>query len=119
MSKKLFWVRIPQVMVLSCIVFSAFGASAQAAWAPTQCGKEPEKPTLDVASVERYNASTEKFTAYEKAARSYYACALKEARQETAPIMNGMKTIHNRMTENLNGLNAKLQAAHKKLGGKK
>lgn len=106
------------------------GASARAAWVPTDCGREPTAPTLDVSSVEAYNAGVDKVAAYEKAARAYNSCVSKEAaREETAisneakakmaPYQEGSAAVQKRIAANFTKFNTELKTAAAKFNKKK
>ena len=57
-------------------------------WNAAQCGREPAAPTVDATTVDRYNASVDRVTAYERAARSYNACVSRAATTEQTAISN-------------------------------
>lgn len=106
-----------------------FGASAHAEglWTAAGCGAEPSAPTLDVSSVDRYNASVDKAASYEKAARTYNACVAKEATRQQTVISNEAKTkmehiqegssaVQKRIATNFSKFTTQLKTAGAKLG---
>jgi len=110
---------------------AACGAAVHAAhaesWTATACGAEPQAPKADVSSVAAYNASVDKITAYQKAARTYDACmsasaskdetAISEdARVRIGHIHDAVVAAHGRIAANFTHQNEMLQAASKKLG---
>lgn len=62
------------------------------AWTPAGCGREPPAPAVDTSTIDRYNASVDHVTVYEKAARSYNACVSKAAVAEQTAISNDART---------------------------
>ncbi|WP_419729169.1 hypothetical protein [Lichenicola sp.] len=66
--------------------------SATSNWSPAGCGREPAAPSVDTATVDRYNASVDHVTAYEKEARAYNACVSKAAVAEQTAISNEART---------------------------
>lgn len=106
---------------------SAHAASA-GGWGAPACGAEPAAPSVDVSSVEHYNASVDKVTAYEKAARAYNTCVARtankeetaisnEAREKIAHIHEGSSAVQKRIAGNFVHLTASLKAASAKFGG--
>ena len=73
---------------LVAVVMCAPVHAAERSWLPASCGTEPAAPVVDVSSVEKYNASVDKVSAYEKAARTYNACVSKTAVKEETAISN-------------------------------
>ena len=67
-------------------------APAATAWSPSQCGREPAAPAVDTSTVDRYNASVDRVTIYEKLARSYNACVSKSASAQQTAISNDART---------------------------
>lgn len=57
-------------------------------WSAAQCGREPAAPVVDTTTVDRYNSSVDRVTAYERAARSYNACVSRAATTEQTAISN-------------------------------
>ncbi|MCT6880715.1 MAG: hypothetical protein M3Z67_09595 [Commensalibacter sp.] len=105
-------------------MIAATGVQAQG-WEPN-CGGEPKAPAINVSSVENYNASVDRFKAYEKAARTYYACVVKQSNQKQAVISQKAKSemevyqkvsveVHNRISGNFNKIDTELKTAAKKL----
>ncbi|NHN89331.1 hypothetical protein [Acetobacter conturbans] len=102
-------------------------AHAESLWAASGCGAEPSAPSLDVSTVDHYNASVDKVASYEKAARAYNGCVSKEAtHQQTAisteakakmdHIQEGSSTVQKRIAGNFTKFNTQLKAAGAKLG---
>ncbi|MBO1325939.1 hypothetical protein K2X14_13410 [Acetobacter sp. TBRC 12305] len=100
--------------------------AAERGWSATGCGDEPTAPTLDVSTVQHYNASVDQVDAYEKAARTYNACvtraALKdetaisdEARQKIAYVHDSSAAIQARIASNFTRLTTALKTAGAKL----
>lgn len=101
-------------------------AAEQRVWVPSACGTEPEAPAVDVSSVEKYNASVDKVSAYEKAARTYHACVSKaavkeetaisnDARDKIAHIHEGSTAVQQRIGANFTQLTSALKAGGAKL----
>ncbi len=102
---------------------------AQAAdkmWTASACGAEPVAPSVEVSSVDKYNASVDKVSAYEKAARTYNSCVAKaavkeetaisnEAREKIAHIHEGSSTVQKRIAGNFSKLTTALKAGGAKL----
>ncbi|MFT8418225.1 MAG: hypothetical protein ABF636_05240 [Acetobacter sp.] len=110
------------VAMVTCVSAHA----AERAWVPAVCGVEPVAPTVDVSSVEKYNASVDKVSAYEKAARTYNACVSKvalkdetaisnEARDKIAYIHEGSTAVQQRIGANFTQLTTALKAGGAKL----
>lgn len=115
---------------LPCAVVSAPVAhAAGGGWSAPVCGAEPTMPSLDVASVEHYNASVDKATAYQKAARAYNSCVShaankeetaisNEAREKIAYVHEGSQAVQKRIAANFTHMSATLKAGNAKFGGK-
>lgn len=63
-------------------------ANSGPAWNASQCGREPAPPAVDTSTVDRYNASVDRVTTYEKSARTYNACVSKAATLQQTAISN-------------------------------
>lgn len=105
------------------------GGSAYAQDWAANCGHEPKAPTINVSNVDNYNNSVGHYTAYDKAARAYYACVAKAAHTKQAaisqkaaadmePYKKATTEVRNRITANLTKIQAELKAGGKKLGAK-
>ncbi|QHM92266.1 hypothetical protein [Acetobacter pasteurianus] len=108
---------------------SSVAIPAQAAdkmWTASACGAEPVPPSVEVSSVDKYNASVDKVSAYEKAARTYNSCVAKaavkeetaisnEAREKIAHIHEGSSTVQKRIAGNFTKLTTALKAGGAKL----
>lgn len=116
---------------VACVA-PAWCATAQAAsggWSAAECGSEPVMPALDVSSVEHYNASVDKATAYQKAARAFNACVAKaankqetaisnEARDKIAYVHEGSQAVQKHIAANFTHMTTTLKAGSSKFGGK-
>ncbi|MDI2090442.1 hypothetical protein [Commensalibacter oyaizuii] len=113
---------------LIALGMTASGAVYAQDWA-ANCGREPKAPALNVSNVTNYNNSVEHFSAYDKAARAYYACVAKQAhakqtaisqkaKAEMEPYQKATTEIRSRITANLTKMQTELKAAGKKLGAK-
>ncbi len=111
---------------LLAVVVCAPAHAAERSWLPASCGTEPTAPAVDVSSVEKYNASVDKVSAYEKAARTYNACVSKtalkdetaisnEAREKIAYIHEGSTAVQQRIGANFTQLTTALKAGGAKL----
>lgn len=111
---------------LVAVVMCAPVHAAERSWLPASCGTEPAAPVVDVSSVEKYNASVDKVSAYEKAARTYNACVSKtavkeetaisnEAREKIAYIHEGSTAVQQRIGANFTQLTTALKAGGAKL----
>ena len=100
--------------------------AAGRAWAPQNCGSEPAAPAVDVSSVERYNASVDKVTAYQKEARAYNSCVVRSAMHEETAISEDAKeriafvhdsstAVQKRIAANFEKLTATLKAGNARL----
>ena len=109
------------------LMLSGVSAHAEGLWTASGCGAEPSAPTLDVSSVDRYNASVDKAASYEKAARTYNACVAKEATRQQTVISNEAKTkmehiqegssaVQKRIAANFSRFTTQLKTAGAKLG---
>ena len=94
-------------------------------WA-APCGREPAAPTVDTTTVDRYNASVDRVTAYEHAARSYNGCVSRSATTEQTAISNDARAridaiqsvsggVQKRIAANFASLTASLRAGVPKL----
>lgn len=103
--------------------------AAQAGWGAPNCGHEPGPPAVEAGSVDRYNASIDRVSAYDKAARAYSACVSRQAIADQSAIsndarnrmavINGAATaVQRRIASNFGALSAQLKAAGQKLGAK-
>ncbi|MGV4876165.1 hypothetical protein [Acetobacter indonesiensis] len=102
--------------------------AAATGWSAAACGAEPTMPSLDVSSVEHYNASVDKATTYEKAARAYNSCVAKtankeetaisnDAREKIAHIHEGSAAVQKHIAANFTRMTAALKAGSAKFGG--
>lgn len=113
-----------------CVFLSGGPAlAAQAGWSAPNCGHEPGPPPVEAGSVERYNASIDKVSAYDKAARAYSGCVSRQAvseqsaisndaRSRMAAINNAATAVQKRIAANFGALSAQLRAAGQKLGAR-
>lgn len=111
------------------VLGTPLAAHAEGAWTAQSCGAEPQAPSIDTSSVDRYNASIDRASAYEKAARTYNSCVAREAnKQETAAseearakiahIHEGSVAVQGRIAANFTRITTQLKAAGAKFGGK-
>ncbi|QEO18014.1 hypothetical protein [Acetobacter vaccinii] len=95
-------------------------------WTAAACGEEPAAPTVDVSTIEHYNISVDKVSAYEKAARAYNSCVAKtavkeetiisnDARDKIAYVHEGSTTVQKRIAGNFSRLTTALKAGGAKL----
>lgn len=95
-------------------------------WAAVGCGEEPKVPKIDVSTVQHYNISVDKVSAYEKAARVYNVCVSKAAMKEETKISNearnkiayvhaGSAAVQKRISENFVKLTTALKVGGAKL----
>ena len=120
-----------RLLVFASLMTAANPAlAAQAGWSAPNCGREPAPPAVDAGSVDRYNASIDRVSAYDKAARAYSGCVSKQAVAEQSAISNdarlrmasinaGATSVQKRIAGNFGALAAQLRAAGQKLGAKK
>jgi hypothetical protein len=101
-------------------------ATPASGWNAAQCGREPVAPTVDTTTVDRYNASVDRVTTYERAARSYNACVSKAATTEQTAISNDARLridaiqqvsggVQKRIAANFTALTGALRAGGPKL----
>ncbi|WP_026396428.1 hypothetical protein [Acetobacter nitrogenifigens] len=120
----------PVFVALALVASLAVSNAARAddAWTASGCGSEPSAPSVDGSSVDRYNASIDRVSAYEKAARTYNSCVSKqanhdetvvsnEARDKIAHIHEGSVAVQKRIAANFTKMTAQLKAAGGKFGG--
>lgn len=117
------------VAVAAALVLPGLAVPAHAAergWSAAGCGDEPSAPAVDVSTVQRYNASVDQVSAYEKAARTYNACVTRaavkeetaisdEARQKIAYVHDSSAAIQSRIASNFTRLTTALKAGGAKL----
>ena len=103
--------------------------AAAANWSPSGCGHEPAPPVIEAGSVQRYNASIDRASAYEKTARAYSACVTREALAQQNAISNAARarmdavnatavSVQKRIAGNFSALSAQLKSAGRKLSAK-
>ncbi|GBQ71421.1 hypothetical protein AA103196_2771 [Ameyamaea chiangmaiensis NBRC 103196] len=120
--------RLLGAAIAAGLCLGVMSGQARAASSGSACGAEPSAPRLDVSSVAAYNATVDKVTAYQKAARTYDTCATSAAAKEEAAISDDAKVrigrvhdaavaSHGRIAANFTQQSAALQAASKKFGG--
>ena len=128
MRKGLFLVAVMGAVTVLPIS-AAVAHAAGGAWSAPDCGAEPAMPTLDVSSVEHYNASVDKATAYQKAARAYNTCVAKaankqetaisnEAKEKIAYVHEGSLAVQKHIAANFTRMTATLKAGSSKFAGK-
>lgn len=132
LNNKGVWAMLHKGFLLACVtglaamVVSVPAHAAERGWVPSTCGAEPDAPAVDASSVEKYNASVDKVSAYEKAARTYNACVSKtavkeetaisnEARDKIAHIHEGSSAVQQRISANFTQLTSALKAGGAKL----
>ena len=111
-------------VVVLCLILCGLGGTATSAavpgWPPTQCGREPAPPPVETATVERYNASVDRVTLYERQARAFDACVSKaagaaqtaisdDARQRINAVQDTRVALQRRITANFATLGAALR----------
>ena len=95
-------------------------------WVAVGCGEEPKPPKIDVSTVQHYNMSVDKVSAYEKAARIYNECVSKAAMKEETKISNearskityvhdGSAAVQKRISDNFVKLTTALKVGGAKL----
>lgn len=113
----------PRLFLSACVLAPAL------AWADplAKCGKEPEVPSVTSTDAAHYNASVDRFQAYEKEARTYNACVSAQAQREESAISEEAREkiakvhavsagVQQRIAGNFSHISAQLTAAGKKLG---
>jgi hypothetical protein len=82
------FVRIIALCVMSAMLPSLSGAGVlnNGEWLPGNCGKAPEAPAIDSASVETLNKSIAAFNEWQKQAFTYNECLVKEANADITAI---------------------------------
>lgn len=108
---------------------SVVAHAASGGWSAAECGAEPAMPPLDVSSVEHYNASVDKATAYQKVARAYNTCVAKaankqetaisnEAKDKIAYVHDGSLAVQKHIAANFSHMTATLKAGSAKFASK-
>ncbi|BAT19959.1 hypothetical protein [Asaia bogorensis] len=94
-----------------------------------KCGQEPSAPSITATDTAHYNASVDKFQAYEKEARAYNSCVAsasqkeeqaisEDARERIAKVHAVSTGVQQRIAANFSHISAELTAAGKKLAKK-
>lgn len=108
-------------LALGCLSLSpAFGDPR------SKCGQEPSAPSVVASDTAHYNASVDKFQAYEKEARTYNGCVAAQAQKEEQAISEDARdriakvhavstAVQQRIAANFSHISAELTAAGKKL----
>ena len=123
------WCAFAVLVPLAGLVAPAPSQAASSGWTASGCGHEPAPPAVESASVEKYNASIDRVSAYDKAARAYSACVNRQAGSEQTAISNeararmsvinaGAASVQKRIAGNFAALSAQLHSAGQKLGAK-
>lgn len=94
------------------------GILAHGAWSPENCGAQPEPPSLDSGSVDRFNQSVAEVNAWQQKAKSYYECLVDEANKDNAVIADTANQAQAGYRTAIEKINRESQAAKKKLDGK-
>lgn len=108
------------------IVAPVAAAAPAAGWSAAQCGREPVAPAVDTSTVDRYNASVDHVTTYEKTARAFNACVSKAATTQQTAISNDARAqidaiqsvssgVQKRIAGNFTALTTALRAGAPKL----
>nr|WP_321983065.1 hypothetical protein [uncultured Lichenicoccus sp.] len=122
------WCAVALLLPMAGIVAPA-PSRAATGWTASGCGHEPAPPVVESASVEKYNASIDRVSAYDRAARAYSACVNRQAGSEQTAISNdararmgvinaGAASVQKRIAGNFAALSAQLHNAGQKLGAK-
>lgn len=121
--------KLLKVSVGAAVVSLLLCAPAAFADPTAKCGSEPEAPMISTKDASSFNASVDKFQAYEKAARAYNICVSKaasaeetaisnEARAKIAKVHSQSTDIQQRIAANFKKISGELQDGAKKLGKK-
>lgn len=92
-------------------------APAATGWTTSACGREPIAPTVDTATVQRYNASIDQVTAYDRSARIYNDCVSRAAVAEQTEISNQAKVRIDAIQQVSAGVQRRIAANFEALGG--
>ncbi len=123
------WYAVVVLLPMAGMVAPAPTNAAASGWTASGCGHEPAAPAVESGSVEKYNASIDRVSAYDKAARAYSACVNRQAGSEQTAISNdararmavinaGAASVQHRIAGNFAALSAQLHSAGQKLGAK-
>ncbi|GBQ16127.1 hypothetical protein [Swaminathania salitolerans] len=116
-------------LFLSLLALANGAASVALADPRAKCGKEPAAPSISTGDATHFNASVDRFKAYEKEARSYNSCVVTQAQKEEQAISEEAKerigkvhavtvAVQQRIATNFSHISSELSAAGKKLGHK-
>lgn len=118
--------RIALTLLSSSLVLGSLTVSAAMADPRAKCGQEPSAPSVTANDTAHYNASVDKFQAYEKEARAYNSCVATQAQKEEQAISEDARDriakihavstgVQQRIAANFSHISAELTTAGKKL----
>jgi hypothetical protein len=115
MGKTIF---IATLALLSCTGEPHAGSFANGAWTPSNCGSQPETPTIEDSSGEAYNNSLKGLKTWQAKAQTYVNCLINEANADSQAIAASANAEQERFGAAVSGLNAATAAAKAKLDKK-
>lgn len=118
--------RIVRTLLTASLILSGLTAASAFADPRAKCGQEPTAPTVNASDTAHYNASVDRFQAYEKEARAYNSCVATQAQKEEQAISDEAKdriakvhafstSVQQKISANFSRLAADLTSGGKKL----
>lgn len=111
---------------LGCLSPTYVHAVESKIWVAQGCGSEPMPPSVDVSTVDKYNASVDAVTHYENTARDYNSCVSRKGVADETAISNdarkkmnfvhaGSSAVQQRISKNFVDLTNALQQGNANL----
>lgn len=102
------WLGLAVSLLLLCPAGAALAQGA--AWSPTGCGNEPEKPAVDLSDRTSYNKSVEAVKEYQEQAKTWDACVMKEANAAMASVNSEARARMTAISESANRIQSRVWA---------
>ncbi|MGR8930327.1 MAG: hypothetical protein ACU836_06770 [Gammaproteobacteria bacterium] len=107
------------MVAITCVVMPSFtsaGILNGSTWAPSEaCGAKPQAPAIDDSSIDAYNKSVGAINEWQKKARTYYECLIKEANADNKIIADTANREQETYRQTVESIGSKADAAKKKL----
>ena len=102
-------------ILLAAISAGSAGTITNGAWSPSACGTEPVAPAIEQDSIDDYNKSIKAINDWQKKARAFNECVIKEANADNSLIVKTANDQQSRLHAVLDKIKSEMDAAKAKL----
>ncbi len=106
---------ITALVLLLSVASSTAGVLKEGIWIPSGCGVRQEPPFIDTTTVDSYNASVKAINEWQKTAKAYDDCIVKEANADSAVIAKSATEEQGKLKEIVNKINNDLNTGRELL----